>query len=52
MARRDRAQRGSRDVRGGVQIQVPVVDNLPADLIPPPPPLDGSPKPDASAAEE
>ena len=51
MARAGRAQRGSRYQRRG-QTPVPVVDNLPADQIPPPPPLADSTQPDAPAAEE
>lgn len=51
MARAGRAQRERRHVRGG-QTPVPVVDHLPADQIPPPPPLADSTQPDAPAAEE
>ena len=51
MARAGRARREPRYLRGG-QTPVPVVDNLPADRIPPPPPLADSTQPDAPAAEE
>lgn len=51
MARAGRAQRESRHVRGG-QTPVPVVDTLPVDQIPPPPPLADSTQPDAPADTE
>ena len=50
MARADRAQRESRHFRGG-QTPVPVVDKLPADQIPPPPPLADSPQPGRSCCQ-
>lgn len=51
MTRAGRAQRESRYQRRG-QTPVPVVDNLPADQVPPPPPLADPPQPEAPATQE